>query len=160
MDWFWHMLLICLVVIPVTIMWLAVAFELITRKNLKGWQRVAWIVVILILPIIGSLIYLGYTWMTAGRRAPGRATALPRFGSEGSNAAANAPDADGDLASLDRLRRNGVLTAAEFEAGRRRILEGSTPAAEPNAAQTQTLTVDESLQATVTDREPKHGAPS
>ena len=158
MDWFWHMLLICLVVIPVTIMWLAVAFELITRKNLKSWQRVAWIVVILILPIIGSLIYLGYTWMTAGRRAPGRATALPRFGSEGSSAAANAPDADGDLASLDRLRRNGVLTAAEFEAGKRRILEGSTPAAEPSATRTQT--VDESLQATVTDREPKHGAPS
>jgi type VI protein secretion system component VasK len=152
MDWFWHVLVICLVVIPVTIMWLAIAFELFTRRDLKWWQRVAWILFILIFPLIGSLIYLGYTWATAGRRAPGRTSALPRFGRQ----APDVPDAEADLASLDRLRRNGVLTTDEFEAGKRRALERTTPDGGPSATQT----VDESLQATATDTEPKHGAPS
>jgi hypothetical protein len=77
---------------------------------------------------------------------------LPRFG----NQASNVPDAEEDLASLDRLRRNGVLTTDEFEAGKRRVLEGNTSDGGTSATQT----VDESLQATVTDNEPKHGAPS
>jgi type VI protein secretion system component VasK len=152
MEWFWHVLVICLVVIPVTIMWLAIAYELFTRRDLKWWQRLAWILFILIFPLIGSLIYLGYTWATAGRRAPGRASELPRVGSQ----PANAPDAEADLASLDRLRRNGVLTTDEFEAGKRRVLEGNTPDRRPSATQT----VDGSLQTTATDSEPKHGAPS
>ena len=96
MEWFWHVLLICVVVIPVTIMWLAVIIEIATRHDLRWWQRVAWILLALVLPLIGCLIYLIYTWATAGRRAP--ATALPRFGGQSSNAL----DAEADLSSLDR----------------------------------------------------------
>ena len=148
MEWFWHVLLICVVVIPVTIMWLAVIIEIATRRDLRWWQRVAWILLALVLPLIGSLIYLIYTWATAGRRAPG--PALPRFGGQSSDA----PDPEADLSSLDRLRRSGVLTEAEFEAGKRRVLEGSTPDEPPSSTQN----IDETLQATAIDREPKHGA--
>jgi hypothetical protein len=150
MEWFWHVLVICVVVIPVAIMWLAIAFELFTRRDLKWWQRGAWLLVILIFPIIGSLIYLGYTWITAGRRAPADAGAVPRFGRQPSNV----PDAEGDLASLDRLRRNGVLTAAEFDAGKRRVLEGTTSNGGPSGRQT----INETPKTQASDREPKHGA--
>lgn len=148
MDWFWHVLLICVVVIPVTIMWLAVIIEIATRRDLRWWQRVAWILLALAVPLIGALIYLIYTWATAGRRAPG--PALPRSGGQSSNAS----DPETELSSLDSLRRSGVLTEAEFEAGKRRVLEGITPDGMPSATQR----IDETPQATATDREPKHGA--
>jgi type VI protein secretion system component VasK len=150
MEWFWHVLLICLVVIPAAIMWLAVIFELFRRGDLKWWQRLAWFLLVIVFPLIGSVIFLGYTWVTAGRRAPEPASGLPRFDRQSSSA----PDVEADLSSLDRLRRSGVLTEAEFEAGKRRVLEGITPYGAPSSTQS----IDETLQATATDREPKHGA--
>jgi hypothetical protein len=145
-DWFWHVLLVCLVVIPVAIMWFAIAYELFTRRDLRWWQRGGWLVAILVFPILGSLVYLAYTWLTAGRRA---ATQPAGSGAAaGARHASPAADPDSDLASLDRLRRNGVLSDAEFDAGKRRVLENvTTPASEPAVA------------ATATDREPQHGAP-
>jgi hypothetical protein len=151
-DWFWHVLLVCLVVIPVAIMWFAIAYELFTRRDLRWWQRGGWLIAILVFPLLGSLVYLAYTWLTAGRRrtttpAPAGA-AVPA----GARHASPIPDSDTDLASLDRLRRNGVLSDAEFDAGKRRVLQGVTtqpaPAPSPPA-----------VPAAATDREPKHGAP-
>jgi type VI protein secretion system component VasK len=150
MEWFWHVLLICLVVIPAAIMWLAVIFELFRRGDLKWWQRLAWFFLVIVFPLIGSIIFLGYTWVTAGRRAPEVASGLPRFDPQSSSA----PDVEADLSSLERLRQSGVITGAEFEAGKRQVLEGITPYGAPSSTQS----IDETLQATATDREPKHGA--
>ena len=146
MEWLWHALVIAVVVIPVTILWIGVLVELFTRPDLKWWQRLGWIVIVVVLPVIGSLIYILYTWLTAGGREPSFASALP---SRRAGRSANAPDSVADLAVLDRLRRQGVLTEAEFEAGKRRLLEGITAAEEATAAQSIN-----------TERMPKHGASS
>jgi len=151
MEWFWHVLLICLVVIPAAIMWLAVIFELFRRGDLKWWQRLAWFLLVIAFPLIGSIIFLGYTWVTAGRRAPEVASGLPRFDPQSSSA----PDVEADLSSLERLRQSGVITGAEFEAGKRQVLEGIRAGGVP----TSTQTGDETQQAPATEREPKHGAP-
>lgn len=151
MEWFWHLLVICVVVIPIAIMWLAVIFEIFRRGDLRWWQRGAWLVLVLLLPLIGSLIYLFYSWASASRRAVADASGWPRSGGQ----ASNVPDAEGDLASLDRLRRSGVLTAAEFEAGKRRVLEGISRDGAPSATQT----IDESRKTSATNHQPKHGAP-
>jgi type VI protein secretion system component VasK len=150
MGWFWHLLVICVVVIPVAIMWLAVIFEIFRRGDLRWWQRGAWLVLVLVLPLIGSLIYLFYSWASASRRAVADAGGRPPGGDQ----ASNAPDAGDDLASLDRLRRNGVLTEAEFEAGKRRVLEGVSPDGIPSATQT----IEETRRTSATNDEPKHGA--
>jgi hypothetical protein len=164
MDWFWHAIWVCVVVIPVTILWLAVIIEIVTRHDLSWWKRVAWVLFALVLPLIGAMIYLIYTWATAGRYAPG--PSLPRFGQQSSTV----PDPEGDLSNLDRLRRSGVLTEAEFEAGKRRVLEGSTSdevqgstsdevqGSTSDEVPSTTQSVDETLLTTATDREPKHGA--
>jgi type VI protein secretion system component VasK len=151
MEWFWHVLLICLVVIPAAIMWLAVIFELFRRGDLKWWQRLAWFLLVIVFPLIGSIIFLGYTWVTAGRRAPEVASGLPRFDAQSSSA----PDVEADLSSLERLRQSGVITGAEFEAGKRQVLEGIPAGGVP----TSTQAGDEMQQAPATEREPKHGAP-
>jgi hypothetical protein len=149
MEWFWHLLVICVVVIPVAIMWLAVIFEIFRRGDLRWWQRGAWLVLVLLLPVIGSLIYLFYSWASASRRAVADAGAQRHGGDQ----ASSVPDAEGDLASLDRLRRNGVLSAAEFEAGKRRVLEGVGPSGVPSATQA----IDETRKTSAINQ-PRHGA--
>ena len=116
MDWFWHVLVVCVVVIPVTIMWVAIVIEILRRHDLNAFQRVCWLLVILMLPILGSFTYVIVTLVRAGsKRAE---PAVPR-------AAPANPRTVSDLTELDRLRRTGALTDAEFEAGKRQILEGT-----------------------------------
>jgi hypothetical protein len=40
MDWFWHVLWVCLVVIPIALLWIAVVVELFRRHDLSGWMKV------------------------------------------------------------------------------------------------------------------------
>ncbi|HZC53600.1 MAG TPA: PLDc N-terminal domain-containing protein [Mycobacterium sp.] len=115
MDWFWHALIICVVVIPVTIMWFGIAVEILRRRDLNGWQRVGWLVTIFVLPVLGSVVYLILTWRRAGLKQGD--TELPV-------ATPANPSTVDDLTALDRQRRSGALTDAEFETGSRQILEG------------------------------------
>lgn len=60
MDWFWHVLWICLVVIPVTILWAVCIFDIVVhRRHRQWWQRIAWLALVLFLPLLGALIYAG-----------------------------------------------------------------------------------------------------
>ncbi len=62
MDWFWHVLLVCAVVVPVTVMWIAIIVELFRRRDLSGVARAGWLVILFVLPLIGSLLYVVVTW--------------------------------------------------------------------------------------------------
>ncbi len=58
MNWFWHALWICLVVIPITILWAACVFDIVwRRRELVWWKRLAWLVLVIVVPVIGALIY-------------------------------------------------------------------------------------------------------
>jgi hypothetical protein len=76
MDWFWHVLWICAVVIPVAVMWVAVVIELFRRGDISGRVRVAWLVFVLVLPLIGSVVYLATTWRRAGTGEVGPAATV------------------------------------------------------------------------------------
>lgn len=117
MDWLWHALLVCLVVIPVTIMWVAIVVELFRRRDLGRWTKVLWLLVVFVFPILGSLVYIGVTWWHADAESDLGAAPQPA-------GAPREPATITDLSRLDQLRRSGVLTDAEFEAGKRRVLEG------------------------------------
>jgi hypothetical protein len=94
---------------------LAVAVEIFRRPDLSVFQRICWLLAILIVPLLGAITYLIVSWRTVGRKEV--SADLPR-------SAPAEPTNVSDLTELDRLRRSGVLTDAEFEAGRQRILEG------------------------------------
>jgi hypothetical protein len=124
MDWFWHALLVCFVIIPATVLWLAIIVELIRRHDLSTWGRIGWLLVILIFPVIGSLTYLLITWL--------RADAATDLGAAPQAAGApDHPETIADLTRLDQLRRSGAISEADFEAGRRRVLEGGEASAPP-----------------------------
>jgi uncharacterized protein (DUF58 family) len=62
MDWFWHVLVVCVIVVPVTVMWIAIIVELFRRHDLSGLARATWLVLLFVLPLIGSFLYLIVTW--------------------------------------------------------------------------------------------------
>ena len=58
MDWFWHVLVLCFVIIPITLLWMACLWDiLIRRRDLTWWKRLIYILLILVFPLIGALIY-------------------------------------------------------------------------------------------------------
>ena len=117
MDWFWHALLICFVIIPATVLWIVIIVELIRRHDLSTRARIGWLLEILIFPVIGSLTYLIITWLHADAAtdlgAAPQAAGVPEH-----------PETIADLTRLDQLRRSGEISEADFVAGRRRVLEG------------------------------------
>ncbi len=62
MDWFWHVLIVCAVVVPVTVLWIAIIVELFRRRDLSGVARASWLVILFVLPLIGALLYVIVTW--------------------------------------------------------------------------------------------------
>jgi hypothetical protein len=58
MDWFWHALMICLVVIPVTLLWVSCLVDIVLRSDLAGWHKALWVLLVLLVPVFGALIYL------------------------------------------------------------------------------------------------------
>lgn len=57
MNWFWHTLWICLVVIPVSILWIVCMVDIIFNRNdLVWWKRLGWLLVVLI-PFVGAIAY-------------------------------------------------------------------------------------------------------
>jgi hypothetical protein len=92
MNWFWHALWICLFVIPITILWGVCIFDLVwRRRDLVWWKRLAWLVLVLVLPVIGALIYAS------------------------SSFAAKTETDYRDQRDLEQLRSGGALTEAEYE---------------------------------------------
>jgi hypothetical protein len=58
-NWFWHALWICLIVIPTTILWLACVYDIVfRRRSMSAWARVIWLLIVLVLPVVGAVIYL------------------------------------------------------------------------------------------------------
>lgn len=89
MNWFWHALWICLVVIPVTLLWAGAILHIVLfRKDLPWWRRLIWLLVVILLPLIGALIYAGVSVGHRGATAYG---------------------------SLDTFREQGALTEAQYQ---------------------------------------------
>jgi hypothetical protein len=91
MNWFWHTVWICFVVIPVAILWGASIFDIVVRrKDLVWWKRVLWLVLVLVIPVIGALIYIAV-------------------------AAGGTTSTDLDIHELERLHSQGDLSNADYE---------------------------------------------
>lgn len=58
MNWLWHTLVLCLIIIPATLLWAMGIFDVIFRRHdLSTGKRIGWLALILFVPIIGALIY-------------------------------------------------------------------------------------------------------
>lgn len=54
---FWDLFVILFIFIPLTITWLYTAIDIFRRPDSSGLAKFGWLVLILVLPLLGMLIY-------------------------------------------------------------------------------------------------------
>jgi ABC-type multidrug transport system fused ATPase/permease subunit len=118
---FWTILIIFLWVIWFWIL-ITIIIDIFRSHDLSGWAKALWLIFILFLPLIGVLVYL----IARGGKMHEHAVRDARrqdaeFRSYVQEAAGSQSPAD-QLAKLADLRDRGVITPAEFESEKAKIL--------------------------------------
>jgi hypothetical protein len=108
-DWFWHAIWIGLVLIPVTILWIATVIDIIWRYPGSTSGRLVWLLIVLLIPVIGALVYIF-------RRPPITSDHADDHGSDSWTR---------DLDRVSELHRNGSLTDSEVSGAKAHLLGGS-----------------------------------
>ena len=102
--------------------WIAigVVVDIFRSRDLSGWAKAAWLLLIVILPLIGVLVYL----IARGQRMSEHAVKYAREQDEAFRdyvrSAASSP-AD-DIAKLEDLKNRGVLSDEEFQRAKQKAL--------------------------------------
>ena len=113
------------------VLWFMLMFWIITdifrSDDLSGWAKAAWLVGIIILPLVGILIYLIARGGSMRERQESRARAQDQaFRQYVRQAAAEdnptASSSSDELAKLAGLHQRGVLNDEEFERAKERVI--------------------------------------
>lgn len=104
--------------------WIAVGVfaDIFRSDDLSGWGKAGWLLVIVVLPLLGVLLYLIARGRKMGEHAVRQAQAQDAAFREYVRSASATP-AD-DLVKLDDLRKRGVLSEEEFERAKEKALVG------------------------------------
>jgi len=120
---FWTMFEFFLWVIWIWIL-IMVFIDIFRSHDLSGWAKALWFVFVLFIPLIGVLVYL----IARGGKMHERAARQAQLQDEQARAyiqqaAASSPASTADqLAKLADLRDRGVISAAEFDREKAKIL--------------------------------------
>ena len=110
---------------------IVIVSDLFRDHTLSGWAKAIWIVVLILFPLIGSLVYLIARGPSmAERSAREQEQAKAQFDSYVREAAGStgSPTVD-DLSRLAALRDNGTISEAEFESMKSRVTGGASASA-------------------------------
>jgi hypothetical protein len=108
----WEVLWVILIVIPITLCWVSAIVDLLVRRSDLAWWSVGlWLVIILILPVFGMLIYF-ITRPTLPAEQAAMEAAVHRVRADQTASYASA------LKDLSDLRERGVITEEEFNTRR------------------------------------------
>ncbi len=122
---FWTMLWIFLFVIWIWLL-IAIFVDIFRSQDIGGVAKTLWVVFIIILPFLGVLIYLiargGKMQERAVRQAADQEKAFRGYVQDVASSSAPADQ----LAKLADLKDRGVITDAEFETQKAKILSTTT----------------------------------
>jgi hypothetical protein len=121
LDVFWTILWFTLFFIWIWIL-ITIFADIFRSHDLGGFAKALWIIFIIIVPFLGVLFYLIFRGPSMRDRAVQRAAQQEQAFRGYVQEAAGAPGSADELAKLADLRDRGVLTEAEFEAEKARIL--------------------------------------
>jgi hypothetical protein len=119
---FWDVFWLLLIFIPLLLIWGLALVDIFRRDDISGWQKALWIVVVILAPFLGTLIYLIF-------RRPGGTPEERQAMDEASREFVQkySPDSSAtQLSVLADLHDRGKLTDAEFAEEKARVL-GSQP---------------------------------
>ena len=107
------------------VIWLTLLFrifgDLFGRHDVSGWAKAGWTLVVILLPFLGVLLYLGTQGHgMAERAAKAQAQAKQQMDAYIRETATSSP-AD-ELAKLSDLKEKGSISPEEFERAKARLL--------------------------------------
>ena len=121
LSFIWMMFMFFVFVLWIWLL-IAVFMDIFRSHDLSGGLKAMWVFFIIILPFLGVLVYLiARGGKMHERQAQQVAAQQKAFDSYVKQAAGSGSTAD-DLAKLADLKQQGVLTDAEFEAQKAKIL--------------------------------------
>jgi hypothetical protein len=112
------------------IIWLWLLFmvfiDIFRSHDLKGWAKALWVIGIIVMPYLGVLLYLifrgGKMHERAAQQAAQQQKAFDQYVKQAAGTPGNST-AD-QLAKLANVKSQGLLTDAEFDAEKAKILAG------------------------------------
>jgi len=116
----WTMLEIFLFVVWFWIL-IAIFGDIFRSHDMNGWVKALWVIFVIFLPFLGILIYLIARGGKMQERAMKDAVQQQQAFESHVREVANTSSAD-ELAKLADLKAKGVLTDAEFEAQKAKLL--------------------------------------
>jgi hypothetical protein len=123
LDFFLTMLYFFLFVIWIWLLF-TVFIDIFRSHDMGGWAKALWAIFVIVLPFLGVFVYLiargGKMHERAAQQAAQQQKAFDQYVKEAAGAAGDTT-AD-QLSKLANLKSQGVLTDAEFEAQKSKIL--------------------------------------
>jgi hypothetical protein len=101
-------------------LWIGVLADVLRSDDLGGWGKAGWVLFTLLVPYLGTLVYLIARGSSMHERAARRAMDAERMTRDYIRSVA-APSAD-ELTRLADLRDRGVLTEDEFATQKAKVL--------------------------------------
>jgi hypothetical protein len=120
MDFFWFMMWAFLWII-----WIMLLFRVfgdIFRSESSGWAKAAWTIFVIILPFLGALAYLIAEGDRMGQREAAAAQAIDQAQRDYIRDVAGSGSTADQLEKLSSLRDRGVISEAEFQAEKAKVL--------------------------------------
>lgn len=102
---------------------IVIATDIFRSRDIAGWAKALWILLLVILPILGALIYMiarGYGM--AERQGQDYLRREQAFQSYVQDAARGSTSTADELEKLAHLRDDGTITSAEFDAQKAKLL--------------------------------------
>jgi len=125
LDFFLTMLYFFLFVIWIWLL-ITVFIDIFRSHDMGGWAKALWVIFIIVLPFLGVFVYLiargGKMHERAAQQAAQQQKAFDQYVKQ--TAGSTADTTADQLSKLADLKSQGVLTDAEFEAQKTKILAG------------------------------------
>jgi ABC-type multidrug transport system fused ATPase/permease subunit len=112
---FWHWLVIFFIYIPLVFIWVFTLFDIFGRVGMSGWAKALWVILVLILPLLGMLIYF------IARPVTERDIAMQKHVKENQDYYRTA-QATEQLYALQQMLESGQISQEKFDKRKAKII--------------------------------------
>ena len=119
---FWETFFLFLIFLPLAMVWAFAFVDIFRRDDISGFSKALWVVCVILVPFLGTLIYLVTRPVGATRDER-----LLGGGGRGFDSRYSPANGTSELLALADLHDRGKLTDAEFTSEKARLLGSRTP---------------------------------